>query len=114
MRQIKFRAWNIQKNNFTIIDFKNTGWIMMTDETNGGIDQFTVLLDKNGKEIYEGDILGGGSTSKERIIFPVEFRFGSFVGAMKHLKYELLSKIAPRAEVIGNIHENPNLLKQNI
>jgi len=69
--------------------------------------QFTGLLDKNGKEIYEGDCLAGGG----HIVW--DERRGAWAikqGESQHLMYENWQQ--PFAcEIIGNIYSNPDLLK---
>jgi hypothetical protein len=65
-------------------------------------DQFTGLLDKNGKEIYSDDICRRDGCDW---IAPIEFHDGAFwVGAL------LLCMEICELEVIGNIHENYELL----
>ena len=70
------------------------------------IMQFTGLLDKNGKEIYEGDVVYDPSEygGKKTVVWNSGlccFEFDSALG------YPLSS--ASKCEVIGNIYENPNL-----
>jgi hypothetical protein len=72
-------------------------WYERDSETQSTLEQFTGLLDKNGKEIYEGDITENGI---------IEFRVGAFRVGSHPLEENSLD-----LGVIGNIHENPELLK---
>ena len=68
--------------------------------------QFTGIHDKNGKEIYEGDIL---ENQKERSV--VYFEDGCFYVKFKDCRYRIGGFDRNYIRVIGNIHENPELLK---
>lgn len=75
--------------------------------------QSTGLFDKNGKEIFEGDIVDseGGFTTGV-----VEFRsdLGMFVSTLiKYNNFEQLCNAHGLVKVIGNIYENPELLEVN-
>lgn len=74
--------------------------------------QYTGLKDKNGKEIYEGDILnmtyhGSVSIVEPEIKSVVSFERGTFIIENGFS----LGKIGRSLEVIGNIYENPQLLE---
>ena len=77
------------------------------------IEQFTGLKDKNGTEIYEGDVVkveGDGEIYRVEWIrsgFGLEPRYNS-------PRYPVLGNVELRKkiEVIGNIHENPELLEE--
>ena len=68
--------------------------------------QYTGLKDKNGKEIYEGDIL---LTNNQTYNYEVKFEDCSFGVQTKH--YGFINLIGcGELEIIGNIYENPELL----
>ncbi len=79
------------------------------------VGQFTGLLDKNGKEIYEGDIilLGKNKTYTAQIVYRNDsLRIysvgGYFIGDLDYIHQCGIEY----CEVIGNIHDNPELLKE--
>lgn len=115
MREIKFRAWH-QFEEHKILDQGE----IVTEESSGlnsadildrfdTVMQYTGLKDKNGKDIYEGDIL-----EDQGFLFRVEYVGGWFVG-QPSLKNEVPGYLHFESfmgyEVAGNIHENPELLE---
>lgn len=67
--------------------------------------QFTGLTDKNGKEIYEGDIIESDYDKKVR--FEVLYKLGGFWCQKGGISFPLSIY---EFEVIGNIYENPEIL----
>lgn len=73
--------------------------------------QSTGLKDKNGKEIFEGDILG---TQDGLLNGVVEYRtdLGMLTNSLiRYNNFERLCNVASDREIIGNIYENPELLE---
>ncbi len=77
------------------------------------IGQFTGLYDRNGKEIYEGDIIiQQGYSGKRRML--VQFEQGAFITG-KHGGSSTITRpmlIQKRCEIIGNVTDDPELLEK--
>ena len=116
MREIKFRAWDELKKEMVYWDFLYTQQVKDFASGKGPwavnkLMQFTGLKDKNGKEIYEGDIaiLTDGS---DKVTSQIEW-YNPICGfALRGLTVRLpkLVNEYDSFEVIGNIYENPDLL----
>lgn len=132
-RVIKFRVWNIKYREFYYIKFGEFSWfgggynkekrtyfwniinanlsenpceIKMSLFEDCIIQQFTGLLDKNNKEIYEGDIIEIENKNCE-IIWQVDYL--SFIAKNKHTFYH--GFYFKESQIVGNIFENSELLK---
>ena len=142
MREIKFRAWikpyykfdtgkkdyrmiypHLEKDDWYVIDCKSQ---TLMDGEGGKISdyamylqQYTGLHDKNGKEIYEGDIVKWGHAREWSMENPIriaevkinpDIQFHSQVGVFKFGNFAYADSIDKDLEVIGNIFENPELI----
>ena len=141
-REIKFRVWDKttntmfenDKNTYITIEF----FIGMVDingikldyenECEAVLMQYTGLKDKNGKEIYDGDVLkqvkkssreGCESSSYDKNNFEVVFKYGSF-WLQRPYDDSVYIRDFPNIdefvgfecfEIVGNIYENPELLE---
>ena len=128
MREIKFRAWHkdLDKMYFDV-EVSSTDWLDKTRHFGGDkstLMQFTGLKDKNGKEIYEGDILishfgrsiGRGQVWEKMISLCVfdedeaKFIFETKIRKRIDAK-EINNEYLGDSPIIGNKFENPELLK---
>jgi hypothetical protein len=122
-REIKFRVWNTKdKKFFTQEDYPKHRIDLALEywETTKHVEwpqQFTGLFDKNGKEIYEGDIMSLTQDGKPTAVIVYKFNGFAFKWIAKIFKTVRRKDIEPLFrnislfEVIGNIYENPELLK---
>lgn len=91
--------------------------IVMHEVDRETIGQYTGLTDKYGKKIFEGDIVkhyNHTDNPEKYEIYRVEFcqRTCKFVGRLNDNWYaQLAQHIEKHYEIIGNIHDNPELLK---
>jgi uncharacterized phage protein (TIGR01671 family) len=74
--------------------------------------QFTGLTDKNSKKIFEGDIVR--YMNKETMVVSYRNESASFVGTYSAINFNYCASLMSSSlylEVIGNIHDNPELLE---
>ena len=116
MRDLKFRAWNGKS-------FAYYGIGMPIYNVNRfHVSEYTGMQDKNGKDIYENDIIhlenwnehqpydSDLPVDEERIVF---FKDGAFnLVSLDGINHCTMSYMNHKfAEVVGNIHQNPDVLK---
>ena len=107
MKEIKFRAWVEEPGtDIRFFYYFKIGETVSPSLSVVAWEQFTGLHDKNGKEIYEGDIPDGYGA----VFFSNEY-LGYFAKSNEfECEYKPIYDI-PIIEIIGNIHENPELLE---
>ena len=92
------------------VDFENNSVEINADERYI-FSEYTGLEDKNGKEIYEGDILFESFGERYyKVIFENGSFRAEFKGDFEEYSFDLIDVVAQGCEVVGNIYENPELL----
>src|SRR5574343_1003493 len=101
----KFRVWDDKTQKFSYFDIRNSFGHIPNDIPNSQIQQFVGLLDKNNKEIYEGDILGIPKKPyyKKQIIFD---QILSIKDLFEFNHDESIREFYSDFEIVGNIFEN--------
>ena len=127
----KFRAWDRTKNemNYKVMvgncDTDDENWtcpIIWIEERQdwlhfddyNSIMQSTGFLDKNGREIFEGDILRHHKQTEYTFIVKYDKEYGRWFGDGINCIYNIdISKdFVPYYEIIGNVYQNKELLKE--
>lgn len=103
-RVIKFRAWD---RHIKRMDYNLDMLTLVEMREMDNLMQFTGLTDKNGKEIYEGDIVEENEYWSDKT--PVVWNDN--IAGWKCKDWGSLAEYADRVEVIGNIYQNGDLLK---
>lgn len=124
MREILFRGKRKDNGKWVFGDLEHNGknvpkWVNGNEIVPETVGQFTGLTDKNGKKIFEGDIvkgdLGLGYGDNENHIAYIEYQEDGMSFCLVEILEEDFGKcaeISDDLEVIGNIHDNPELLEE--
>jgi len=115
MRTFKFRVWDKRENYFVILDetynvfaLDDVGILDCDDRENFVFQQSTGLLDKNGKEIFEGDVV---RLAHDEAFTDAEMVYSEGRYHLKGVGFEIRN-IVFACEIIGNIFENSELVKK--
>lgn len=118
MKEILFRGKRIDNGEWVTSNtfYQCNGEIKLWDERDGYVEvipetvgQYTGLTDKNGEKIFEGDIIAKGFERYEVKWNAEQMRWGIYSDNYEVAGFTKFSE--PYFEVIGNIYDNPELLR---
>ena len=103
---------DICKETITITSFYNYEDVYRFEYEEVKLMQYTGVKDKNGKEIYEGDIVILNDAEEENKCI-VKYKYGSYILVDGDLREDLSNVEDKFLEVVGNIYKNKDLLEEN-
>jgi uncharacterized phage protein (TIGR01671 family) len=123
MRELKFRYYDPYNNRIEDVKelyVNEEGKLGVTRDDGAGLDncdtimQYTGLKDKNNVEIYEGDIVKRtGCINTFDMIYEVRWCKGDVCFRYYDVNEEQHYPVYTEVEIIGNIHQNPELLGES-
>lgn len=140
MRELLFRAWwkdgsgLVDQSDYVIrpngtIEFPEGGWDLWESDDSDLVvlEQFTGVVDKNGNKIFENDILCANTGDKwESGVHSKYLQYAQVVYNSQKARFEIFGKLGEshkaldqvinkyHATVVGNIYNNPDLMKEII
>lgn len=110
-REIKFRVWDKENKTMLVYPIYELDGEGLKDDIYSELMQYTGINDKNGKEIYEGDILYTKLTDKMGNKAGGTYLTVEFANYPAITGFNVNLRTTNNREIVGNIYENPELLE---